>query len=389
MFFSQFLRSWRRGAKPSDLRLVIDIGSLSIKTVLYRKKGDTVEIIRRLASRFPQRKDALGAVSFINQYLRETIFGFIKELRVMPDQVLVGFSSDFILSAVDTLRVERPNRNKRISEDELVMLYKKGVEALMKKDEKYVLVDSFPLVITVDGYEIFDTKEAVRGSEIEIKTFGLFMAHEYWEQFRHLHKILGGLNVKYISNQLVNALSLPKLLGVDTGFFIDIGGMATEITFLDRGKIAFIDRIHYGGDSATQELLAMRNGYMEAETLKRQYSDGIAPEMLRGRIGDACKKVAAEWRAKFLGSLSANFGFIASDKIFVFGGGAALPEMRAELMDQSLFKDFAFSDNVSVVFLETEKITPPEFPGEKLTSSSEITLVSLMIHSLAGATLHR
>ena len=81
--------------------------------------------------------------------------------------------------------------------------------------------------------------------------------------------------------------------------------------------------------------------------------------------------------------------FIASDKIFVFGGGAALPEMRAELMDQSLFKDFAFSDNVSVVFLEAEKITPPEFSGEKLTSSSEITLVSLMIHSLAGATLHR
>ena len=67
--------------KSRDIRVAIDIGSASIKTIVFEKKDNTSEITKKMITQFPQREDVLSVVKFINNYIREEIFKAIKNFH--------------------------------------------------------------------------------------------------------------------------------------------------------------------------------------------------------------------------------------------------------------------------------------------------------------------
>src|SRR3990167_3143417 len=277
--------------KTQDVRVAIDIGSMSIKTILFEKKGENLIIIKKMVTQFPLLEDTISIVKFINTYIREELFRIIKDIHKVPDKVIIGIAGDFLENKITSIKVERAHRNKKVLEEEIAEVFKKGVEEVSVKNPGAVLVDSFPMRVLIDGYEIEDVYKDITGGTVEIVIFSSLMKKEYWDQLKLLKRILGGIPLKFVSNQFVNAFSLPKILSVRDALLVDVGAKATEVSYVNNSKIRSVHRFLFGGHTFTKLISeSLGVGYVEADNIKRQYEDQILPSSLVNKIKESVLK---------------------------------------------------------------------------------------------------
>lgn len=368
--------------KTRDIRAAIDIGSMSIKTVLFEKDGDNINILKKLVIQFPAREDALSIVKFINNHIREEIFQMIKEVRMVPRKVVIGVSGDFLENTVEAVKVERPNKNKKISESEVTDIFKKAVADISQSRKGLVMIDSFPSRVVVDGYEIEELGKDTIGETIEIFTFASLMKQEYWDQFKNISRILGGIPLKFVSNQFVNAFSLPKILKTDDALLVDIGAKATEVSLISKKRVVSIFRFPLGGYHITQLIAeVLKIGFAEADNIKRQYEDQVLPSGLANKIKNSVVKGVLSWQREFMENLSLDSNFTVPENVFVFGGGLYLKELQDFLKKGEWALGFSWREKTNVVFLSAEKINHTIFEETKLAGFNEVSFLSLIFYS--------
>ena len=368
--------------KTQDIRVAIDIGSMSIKTILFEKKGENLIIIKKMATQFPLREDTISIVKFINTYIREELFRIIKDIHKVPDKVIIGIAGDFLENKITSIKVERAHRNKKVLEEEIAEVFKKGVEEVNVKNPGAVLVDSFPMRVSIDGYEIEDVYKDITGDTVEIFIFSSLMRKEYWDQFKFLKRILGGIPLKFVSNQFVNAFSLPKILNMDDALLMDIGAKATEISYVSNSKIRSIHRFLFGGYNFTKTISeSLSVGYVEADNIKRQYEDRILPVSLVSKIKEAILRGVVEWEREFIEILSSDYNFVVPANVFVFGGGLYLKEIQDFLKRGEWAVGLSWRDKINISFLSAEKITHNVIDVTKLSGFNEVSFLSLIYYS--------
>ena len=368
--------------KTQDVRVAIDIGSMSIKTILFEKKGENLIIIKKMVTQFPLREDAVSVVKFINTYIREGLFQIIKDIRRVPDKVIVGIAGDFLENRITFIKIERTHRNKTVSEEEIAEVFKKGIEEVSVKNPGAVLVDSFPMRVLIDGYEIEDVYKDITGGTVEIVIFSSLMKKEYWDQLKLLKRILGGIPLKFVSNQFVNAFSLPKILSVRDALLVDVGAKATEVSYVNNSKIRSVHRFLFGGHTFTKLISeSLGVGYVEADNIKRQYEDQILPSSLVNKIKESVLKGVVGWEREFIDILSSDYNFIVPDNVFVFGGGLYLREIQDFLKKGEWTAGLSWREKINISFLSAEKITHNVLDVTKLSGFNEVSFLSLVYYS--------
>ena len=368
--------------KAQDIRVAIDIGSMSVKTILFEKKGENLIIIKKMVTQFPLREDTVSIVKFINTYIREELFQIIKDIRRVPDKVIIGIAGDFMENKISSIKIERAHKNRKVSEEEITEVFKKGVEAVNAENSDAVLIDSFPMRVLIDGYEIEDVYKDITGDMIEIFVFSSLMKKEYWEQFKLLKRILGGIPLKFVSNQFVNAFSLPKVLNSPQALLIDVGAKATEISYVNNSKIRFIRRFLFGGYNFTKLISeSLGVGYVEADNIKRQYEDQILPSSLTNKIKESVLRGVIEWEREFIDILSSDYNFIVPADVFVFGGGLYLKEIQDFLKRGEWAVGLSWREKINISFLSAEKITHNVLDATKLSGFNEVSFLSLVYYS--------
>lgn len=368
--------------KTQDIRVAIDIGSMSIKTILFEKKGENLIIIKKMVTQFPLREDTVSIVKFVNTYIREELFQIIKDIRRVPDKVIIGIAGDFMENKISSIKIERAHKNRKVSEEEITEVFKKGVEEVNAENPDAVLIDSFPMRVLIDGYEIEDVYKDITGDTVEIFIFSSLMKKEHWDQFKLLKRILGGIPLKFVSNQFVNAFSLPKILNFPQVLLIDIGAKATEISYVNNSKIRSIHRFLFGGYNFTKLISgSLGVGYVEADNIKRQYEDQILPTSLTNKIKESVLKGVVEWEREFIDILSSDYNFIVPADVFVFGGGLYLREIQDFLKRGEWAVGLSWREKINISFLSAEKITHNILEVTKLSGFNEVSFLSLVYYS--------
>jgi type IV pilus assembly protein PilM len=112
---------------------------------------------------------------------------------------------------------------------------------------------------------------------------------------------------------------------------IDVGGMITNITILDRGEIAFSRDILMGGATYTSEIQkGLGLSFNEAESMKLSAARGQAvPEELLTIIGGSHQPLCEEISASLEFFLNASPGSI--NACYVTGGGSRTPGLLPQL----------------------------------------------------------
>ncbi|KKU52923.1 MAG: hypothetical protein A3H69_00120 [Candidatus Sungbacteria bacterium RIFCSPLOWO2_02_FULL_47_9] len=375
--FSNFLAK----ASP-DVRVVIDIGSMSIKTVLLEKRGRDICVLKKLVVELPVREEMLSIIKFVNAYIREELFKIIKDLHRVPKKITIGFSGDYLENSIEAIAVERPHKSRNISEEEVAAIFKKSLGEITSRREGMLLVDSFPVRVLVDGYEIEDVYKDMKGQRIGVYIFASFMKKEHWEQFKNLGHILGGIPIKFVSNQFVNAFSIPKVLKANEALLIDVGARATEISLVRGGRIYSIERFLFGGHTITKAIAkALDAEYADADSIKRQYQEQVLPQSVVSKIKGAVDESVASWLKEFISALSLDPHLMIPDNVFIFGGGAFLPELRAVLETGEWTKGFSWKQKTNISFLSAENISHGLLEEAKLTGFNEISFLSLIYYS--------
>ena len=368
--------------KTQDIRVAIDIGSMSIKTILFEKKGENLIIIKKMVTQFPLREDTVAIVKFINTYIREELFQIIKDIRRVPNKVIIGIAGDFMENKISSIKIERAHKNRKVSEEEITEVFKKGIEVANAENPDAVLIDSFPMRVLIDGYEIEDVYKDSTGDTVEIFIFSSLMKKEHWDQFKLLKRILGGIPLKFVSNQFVNAFSLPKILNSPQALLIDVGAKATEISYVNNSKVRSIHRFLFGGYNFTKLISeSLGVGYVEADNIKRQYEDQILPSSLTNKIKESVLRGVVEWEREFIDILSSDYNFIVPADVFVFGGGLYLKEIQDFLKRGEWAVGLSWREKINISFLSAEKITHNILEVTKLSGFNEVSFLSLVYYS--------
>lgn len=376
-FFGKFLKK-----KTRDIRVAIDIGSLSIKTVLFEKSGENLKIIKKLVTQFPLKEDPVFIVKFINSYIHDELFQIVKDIHRVPDKVIIGISGDFLENKISSIKVERTHKTKNISEEEISEIFKKGVEEVVGEGSDSLLVDAFPMRVVVDGYEIEDVYKNIGGGLIEVFIFSSTMKKDFWEQFKSIRRVLGGIPIKFVSNQFVNAFSLPKILNMPDVLLVDIGAKATEVAFVQNMKIRSIHRFLFGGYNFTKFISeALGVGYIEADNIKRQYEDQVLPQNLAGKIKNSILRGVVEWERDFIDILSSDYNLVVPASVLIFGGGLYLREIQDFLKRGEWAVGLSWHEKINISFLSAEKITHNVQEATKLSGFNEVSFLSLVYYS--------
>ena len=381
MALRDIFRNFFPKAAP-DIRVAIDIGSMSIKTVLFEKRGQNLIIIKKMVSQYPLREEPADLIKFINSYIREELFQIIKELHRVTSKVVAGVSGDFLENSIHSIKAGRPHKNKQLTETEVGEIFMKGRDDFSSGNSDSVLIDSFPLRTLVNGYEIKDLSGDIQGDSVEILIFASYMKKAHWDQFKTIKDVLGGIPLRFVSNQFVNAFSLPKILKVSDAFFVDVGAKATEMSLVEGERIRTIHRFPIGGYHFTKIVSdALGVGYIEADNIKRQYEDQVLPASVSAKIKGAFEKGIRGWKDEFVASISSNAHFILPASVYAFGGGLYISEIQDFLKEGEWTAGVSWREKTAVSFLSAEKISHNMLDITKLSGFNEVSFLSLIYYS--------
>ncbi|MBI2640651.1 MAG: hypothetical protein HYW91_02035 [Candidatus Sungbacteria bacterium] len=390
-----------------NLRAVIDVGSHSIKTVVFSAGGARLpvgqgsvfggemsgniavpkpKIIKKTAFKFSSAPDPARVVT----QLREILFSTLKELGRVPSVITIALGAYLADTSLATWTVggNLPKKNS-VSRRELGIYFQNLFE--QKHDSGRALV-AYPLGVLMNEYRIIprsaQEKIPVKGA-VGFQTMLLYFQGEIGTALASAKQSLGGLPIEFMPLAATYQESIPKGLGIADAFLIDIGGEETALALLKDGAIAQVASFPFGAHHfvrGTAKTLSI--SFDEADDLKRQYAAGGVGVVKKSELGLFLKEEAEHWKKMFLSSLDS---FYATGplpaRVLLFGGGAYLAEIADAVRKPDWIGGFSYVSSPEVQILRAENFFGGETLGGFLTGPEDAGLASLIVYSRDHAPL--
>ena len=284
-----------------------------------------------------------------------------RERGLLPDQLVVGLPPSQLRGRSWAVVQQRAQPDRPIDERELVSILERtlrlAVNRLLSDEPEgcdWLLVDSAPVALTVDGRGVTDPV-GFRGKEIGAAIFAALTRVGTIQMWGAVAEELEFSSLTLTATPLALAASLP----VSHGVLVDIGGAATDLIWCSAGRPVAMETLKLGGDALTAAL-GRKWGLapVGAERLKRAYSSHELSEEAEAQVKSVLWPTLAQW----LEEMEAALARLSHDEplpqqIYLLGGGSALPEVIDAV------RSLAWSEQLRFVrYPEVSSLRPTDVP---------------------------
>lgn len=346
--------------------MALDIGTEAVKALIFKPEGKKTIILGSSLEYFG-RYGVFDSRDFETELMKRTISKAIvqavqslsfplakKELKKRAQaqkkwQVYLTLSAVILKARMVSQSFLREEPKKRIFKTEEKNIYQNIFRAarkrisqefaktfgIMPSDIQWISMKV--LETKIDGYQVSQF-EGYEGKDLNVKVLVVFSPKYYLENIKRIAESLG-LEILNIAHE---AEGLPLALGTENknGIFVDIGGEVTQVFLLKNGVLQQVTEFGAGAKIFSQKLSETLGINEEtARILKERYSNKSLSAQTSKRIKEIFLEEKKTWYENLkLQVKKTNSGESLSSTIFLFGGGAQLPEIQ-EVLKENGVKD--------------------------------------------------
>ena len=288
--------------KKEKLFYIFDLGGFSVKALLVELNGKGGAPIVRAAVEEPYALgDLEGDIIMSFEGVYETCNKALAQLaRVSSSpvkQVVVGLSGTYVQGRSFTQFYARESPHEEIDLPELKHtlqnIQQRAYEAIRKdftretgrSEIEVFLINAAIDEIKIDGYRVGNPLN-FQGKELSISIFNAYLSRLYLEVLQELFTKLNLTIETFVYGPLALQQSFLQKTSQDAdAILLDIGGSATTVSVVRKGRLEHVRTLQLGGSSFTQKIAReMEVGFWEAEHVKIRYSAGQLSEAASRKI---------------------------------------------------------------------------------------------------------
>jgi len=331
--------------KKAETTLLIEVGTETVKALLFEEKGQKIEILGSSLEYF-DRYGIFDSRDFETDVLKKAISRAIqkplaaaKGEEEMNKSVILGLPAHILKARVIRQSLKREEPKKIIiDEKEEKEIFQKVLEKAKRNicqiysEQSGILPEDIQFInlkileMKIDGY-LVPAIQKYEGKTLDFIILATFLPNYYLKKIKNIIESLG-LTIKAV---IQNAQGLNSYINENTDkIFLDIGGTITQIFLVKGGVLEKIDEFPIGGQifsKAISEKLGLRE--TEARILKERYSkrelSKESSERIKEIIWFPCQIWFRNLKLK-LKEMTARHPLPLN--IILFGGGSQLPDVQ-------------------------------------------------------------
>jgi len=336
------------GEKKEQTFGVLDIGSVSVKSLLFRKQDFSskskvgqkrITILRKGLENY-EVFGVFDGRDFEMEIMKQAIKKAAKEAGITKEKLIVGFPAHIFKARVGELEYKRKNPEQKIrtKEKELIFekILKQGEKQISKEFTKesgilprelYFLTKKV-IGTKIDGYKVSEIL-GYAGRKIEFKVVATFLPRYYLENAEKMIEACGFSIFKIlhqVQGQAEFVLEDSNLL------FLDIGADFSQMFLYKKGILEDVSEFRIGARNfcqAVSEKFGISSG--AANDLAERYQRGLLEEKARQRLHELFSKETQDWALSLEKKLDKKSFF---QEILCYGGGANFPEIKEFLEEK-------------------------------------------------------
>ncbi len=383
----------------SQYHLALDIGTEVVKALVFavdEEHGQAVVLgVGRVAQRSGNMQSgAVADISGVIESSREAIKIAQEKSNVRKiTRSIIGIAGELVKGTTTTVHYERVNPEIRIGSTELKTIIGKVQEKAFERIKRQLtwetgqdgieikLINASLVDVRIDGYRKNNPLN-FQGHDVSMSVFN---AYAPLTNLGALESIAQELGLRESLSIAAEPYAVARSVEVEDmsdfgAIFIDIGGGTTDIAIVRNGGLEGTKMFALGGRAFTKRLCQEFELTLEkAEEMKIAYS-------FRKLTPENTEKIAAlyaEDARVWLGGVEISLAEFAEtdvlpSRIFLCGGGSALPEIKKVLSNIEWAEHLPFSRPPQVSFLQPKDITRVTDQTGELNNPQDITPLGLV-----------
>ena len=381
----------------TQIVLALDIGTEVVKALVFRIEEEAGRGVVLGVGKVHQKAGNMrsGAVADINGVIessRQAIQIATTNAKVKKiGKSIIGIAGELVKGTTTTVHYSRVNTGLEIGSSELKMIINKVQEKAFERINKQLawetgqegievkLINAAMVDVSIDGYHVQNPTN-FQGKDVSMSIFNAYAPLLHLGALETIAKSLELDLLSVAAEPYAVARSVEVNDMTDfSAIFIDIGGGTSDIAVVRNGGLEGTKMFALGGRAFTKRLSQEFGLTFEvAEQMKIDYADGkLHPEdniKIAALFDDDCRI----WLSGVEISLSefAETDLLPS-RIFLCGGGSALPGIREALLSPEWANTLPFSRSPQVSYLQPKDITRIVDTTGELVNPQDITPLGL------------
>jgi cell division protein FtsA len=392
----------------NEILLALDIGTEYVKSVIFSVDKLTNQIIVIGYGRCRQHSSAMQGAMIVNvenvisacdRSIGSALINAdkfrqskgIEEKLPLPKKVIMGIAGELVEGVVIMANYEREEQNTTISTKELEEVIRNikedaftdAVHDIAQEigvaPESLVEINTKINATYIDGVKV-DSPIDFTGKEVQYKAYSTFAPSIHLNSMKEIAKRLGLELVSVEVEPYVVSRALKNSKTKDfSAIIIDIGGGTTDIAVVEKGAILGTRMFAYGGRVFTKRLAHdLKIELQDAEKMKIDYGKGLLGNKVESEIKSALAKDLQVWAQGVETALS-EIDDVEQfpDKIYLCGGGSALPEIRAALLEHPWLQVLPFYKFPKVEFIYPKQLEDIDDQTRAILDPADVTPLAL------------
>ncbi len=374
MLFSR-KKNTKTNQQKNQSFIAIDIGTEYVKTVVYVRNDDGVEVIGYNQMR--QKESSMYAAFIISiKEVTDTVDKSIGEaLNVakktagesfqMPQEAIIGIAGELVQGVTVMVNIDRENPNSAINEKELRDLIKKVKRHTFENTKGEIAkeisinpsliqeIDTYINSVYIDGVRVTNPLD-FKGNELIYRVFSTFAPKIYLDSLNQIAENLNLKLKKIVVEPYALTLGLKGMRDTNSSaIVIDIGGGTTDVALVQNGDIIGTKMFAIGGRVFTKRVeKELGISFEEAEQTKIDYSNGKIDKNTADKLARVFTADVKVWLTGVEICLE-EFEDTSEypSTIYLCGGGALLPEIQEGLITHPWMQTLNFKKYPKVNFV--------------------------------------